>query len=161
MDQLLDAAEPVQTDIPTLRSVSILVIPSWDADEQACAFSKPLELYFCSFAGWADDKLTPVMEDHWRSRYKKLLPYSSTMFAADYDVTTDDANVSRKIRALYPARLRFSLLTAALLQSTPLSASALTRFMEIGKKWDPQELFPVRNKYVQTQEKMEKLWRKA
>lgn len=32
--------------------------------------------------------------------------------------------------------------------------------MDIGKKWDPQELFPTRNKYVLTSEKMKNLWQK-
>jgi hypothetical protein len=56
---------------------------------------------------------------------------------------------------------RFKNLTAALSQSTPLSNTALTRFMDIGKKWDPQQLFPARNKYVSTCEKMKKLWQKS
>lgn len=86
--------EPIQTDIPTLRSVSLVVIPNWDPDEEACAFSVPIQLYCCSFAGWADPNLSPSLEEHWQYRYKKLLPYSSGMFAADYDVTTDEANVS-------------------------------------------------------------------
>ncbi|KAM0668534.1 hypothetical protein ACQRIU_002096 [Beauveria bassiana] len=137
LDKLLDAAEPIQTDIPTLRSVSLLVIPSWEPDEAACAYSVPIELYFCAFAGWADPSLTPSMKEHWQSRYKKLLPYSSGTFAADYDVTSDEAN------------------------STPLSNTALARFMDIGKKWDPQQLFPTRNNYVLTSEKMKKLWKKS
>ncbi|KAJ3476048.1 hypothetical protein NLG97_g9254 [Lecanicillium saksenae] len=138
LDKLLDAAEPIQTDIPTLRTVSLLVIPSWnETDEEACALSRPIEVYLCAFAGWADPKLTPEMKDHWQSRYKKLLPYSSGMFAADYDVTNDEAN------------------------STPLSDTALARFMEIGKKWDPTQLFPARNNYVVTSEKMKKIWQKS
>ncbi|KAB8215556.1 oxidoreductase [Aspergillus novoparasiticus] len=137
LNKLLDATEPIQTDIPTLRSVSLAVIPNWEPNEEACAYSVPIQLYLCSFAGWADPNLTPLMKDHWRSRYKKLLPFSSGMFPADYDVTNDEGN------------------------STPLSNTALTRFMDVGKKWDPQQLFPARNKYVSTSEKMKNLWQKS
>ncbi|KAJ6788711.1 hypothetical protein PWT90_02433 [Aphanocladium album] len=82
-----------------------------------------------------------IVLNRWQSRYKKLLPYSSGLFAADYDVTKDEAN--------------------SLSQSTPLPDTALARFMDIGKKWDPQQLFSTRNNYVLTSEKVKKIWQKS
>jgi hypothetical protein len=69
-------------------------------DEEDAAFSLPQQLYISSFTGWKDPKLQPGIYDHMRQRYRRILPVACGMYVADFDVTCDDANVSRVSRPL-------------------------------------------------------------
>ncbi|KAM5370246.1 hypothetical protein ACJZ2D_008649 [Fusarium nematophilum] len=133
LDKPLNAAEAKMTDIPTPRSISLCIIPRWQLNEDECAFSVPIELYFNSLLGWTDPALTPRLKRHFETRYKDMLPFSVGMFPIGFDLHNDEANPKT------------------------MSDKALARFTQIREKWDPDGLFPMYKSYVVTRDKMNKL----
>ncbi len=80
-------------------SAAIISVVDSVPDEEDAAISLPQQYYISSFTGWMDPKREPAIRDFYRDRYKRMLSVSGGCYVADYDVTCDDANVSRSSRS--------------------------------------------------------------
>ncbi|KAF2220996.1 oxidoreductase, FAD-binding protein [Elsinoe ampelina] len=130
LPQLLAAIKPAITELPTLKSASVVTLASIVADEQDAAFSVAQDMYISSFTGWTDTSLEPAVNTHMKERYRALLPVSSGMYMADFNVVDDYAN------------------------SNPLSDTALDKFLTIREKWDPKGLFPNYKRFIETHKRV-------
>ncbi|KAF4552052.1 FAD-binding domain-containing protein 6 [Elsinoe fawcettii] len=133
LPELLAAIKPAVTELPTMKSSSVITMASLVADEKDAAFSVSQDMYISAFTGWTDTSLEPAVNNHMRERYRAVLPVSSGMYIADYNITDDYAN------------------------SNPLSNSALEKFLSIREKWDPMGLFPNYKRFIETHKKIDTL----
>ncbi|KAH8745299.1 oxidoreductase, FAD-binding protein [Diaporthe sp. PMI_573] len=132
LPQLLDAVKPALCDLQTRRSSAFVCVCDIVPDENESALSIPQQYYISTITGWTDTGLEPGVKQAVRDRYRRALPVSCGTYIADYDVTCDEAN------------------------GKPLSDAALSRFLEIRKEWDPNDLFPNYKKLIETQDKINK-----
>jgi hypothetical protein len=86
-------------------SAGFLSIADIVADEEDAVFSVSQQYYVSAFTGWTDTSREQETQQHFRQRYKNMLPVSCGMYVADYDVSCDDANVSHPLYLILQSSL--------------------------------------------------------
>lgn len=141
-------------ELPTRTSSVFICHCDIVPDEDDAALSLPQDLYISTITGWTDSSLEPAIYKPMRDRYRRAFPVAIGQYVTEIDMNNDDANVRHS--------LFFSLIWIELnnSQTRVLSDTALTKFLKIREKYDPNSIFPNYRKFIMAYEKMEKLERR-
>ncbi|OCL12642.1 FAD-binding domain-containing protein [Glonium stellatum] len=115
LDQLVDAITPALQDLPSRLTVGFICVADYYPDERDQALSLPQKYYISTMSCWRDPRRDQVMRKWMLDTYSRAGEVSCGQYAADFDATQRMSKI--------------------------MTDSALTRWLEVREKWDPEEMF--------------------